>query len=43
MQRNRLLESATTENPTVVDITKQINAMRGSITQSLQRNKVGLS
>lgn len=42
MQRNRLLESATSENPTVVDITKQINAMRGSITQSLQRNKVGL-
>ncbi|MHA7823205.1 GumC family protein [Chryseobacterium arthrosphaerae] len=42
MQRTRLLESATTENPAVVDITKQINAMRGSITQSLQRNKVGL-
>ncbi|SFN12175.1 capsular exopolysaccharide family [Chryseobacterium oleae] len=42
LQRNRLLESATTENPTVVDITKQINTMRGSITQSLQRNKTGL-
>ena len=42
MQRTRLLESATTENPAVVDTTKQINAMRGSITQSLQRNKVGL-
>ncbi|NML70460.1 polysaccharide biosynthesis tyrosine autokinase [Chryseobacterium sp. RP-3-3] len=42
LQRNRLLESATTENPTVVDVTKQINTMRGSITQSLQRNKTGL-
>ncbi|MDQ0067562.1 GumC family protein [Chryseobacterium lathyri] len=42
LQRNRLLESATSENPTVVDVTKQINSMRNSITQSLQRNKVGL-
>lgn len=42
LQRNRLLESATDENPTVVDVTKQINSMRSSITQSLQRNKVGL-
>lgn len=42
LHRNRLLESATTENPTVVDATKQINAMRGSIIQSLQRNKTGL-
>lgn len=42
LQRNRLLESATTENPAVVDVTKQINAMRSSIMQSLQRNKVGL-
>jgi len=42
LQRNRLLESATTENPTVIDVTKQINTMRGSIIQSLQRNKTGL-
>ncbi|WP_223600051.1 tyrosine-protein kinase [Chryseobacterium sp. GVT01B] len=42
LQRNRLLESATPENPTVVDVTKQINAMRSSIMQTLQRNKVGL-
>lgn len=42
LQRNRLLESATQENPTVVDITKQINTMRNTITQSLQRNKTGL-
>ncbi|AZA80409.1 capsular biosynthesis protein [Chryseobacterium lactis] len=42
LQRNRLLESATPENPAVVDITKQINVMRTSIVQSLQRNKDGL-
>ncbi|WP_372483400.1 GumC family protein [Elizabethkingia anophelis] len=42
LQRNRLLESATTENPTVVDVTKQINNMRSSVIQSLQRNKNGL-
>lgn len=42
LQRNRLLESATPENPTVIDLTKQISAMRFSIAQSLQKNKAGL-
>lgn len=42
IQRKRLLESATAENPVVVDITKQLDQMRSSVTQSLQRNKVGL-
>jgi len=42
LQRNRLLESATTENPAVVDVSKQINTLRSSISQSLQRNKTGL-
>ena len=42
LQRNRLLESATPENPTVVDVSKQINSMRTSIMQSLQRNRTGL-
>lgn len=42
LQRNRLLESATPENPTVIDITKQITTMRSAITQSLLRNKTGL-
>ncbi|OBS13140.1 capsular biosynthesis protein [Elizabethkingia miricola] len=42
LQRNRLLESATPENPVVVDITKQVNSMRSSVMQSLQRNKNGL-
>ena len=40
LQRNRLLESATNENPAVIDVTKQINNMRSSVTQSLQRNKM---
>lgn len=42
LQRNRLLESATPENPAVVDVTKQISSMRTSIMQSLQRNRTGL-
>lgn len=42
LQRNRLLESATTENPAVIDVTRQINSMRSSVMQSLQRNKNGL-
>jgi tyrosine-protein kinase Etk/Wzc len=42
LQRNRLLESATPENPAVVDITKQVNSLRTSIVQSLQKNQTGL-
>ena len=42
LQRNRLLESATPENPAVIDVTKQINNMRSSVMQSLQRNKNGI-
>jgi len=42
LQRNRLLESATQDNPTVIDVSKQINTLRSSIFQSLQRNKTGL-
>lgn len=42
LERNRLLESATEENPTVIDLTKQINAMRSSVLQSLQKNKIAL-
>ena len=42
LQRSRLLESATPENPTVVDVTKQINSVRSSVLQSLQKNQQGL-
>ncbi|AYZ13441.1 polysaccharide biosynthesis tyrosine autokinase [Chryseobacterium arthrosphaerae] len=41
-QRSRLLESATPENPAVIDVTRQINSMRSSVIQSLQRSKAGL-
>lgn len=42
LERNKLLQSATPENPLVVDITKQINNIRTSVIQSLQKNKIGL-
>ncbi|KAB1230532.1 GumC family protein [Chryseobacterium viscerum] len=42
LQRARLLESATTENPMVVELSKQINALRTSVVETLQRNKTGL-
>ncbi|WP_278351953.1 GumC family protein [Chryseobacterium gleum] len=42
LHRGRLLESATPENPTVVEISKQINVLRNSIVETLQRNKTGL-
>lgn len=42
MERNRLLENATPQHPAVVDVTKQINNLRGAITQSLQKNRTGL-
>jgi uncharacterized protein involved in exopolysaccharide biosynthesis len=42
LERNKLLQSATPENPLVVDITKQINNIRTSVIQSLQKNKTGL-
>ena len=42
IQRNKLLESGTPDNPVIVDVTQQIQSMRNSIMQSLQRNKTGL-
>lgn len=42
MDRNRLLENATPQNPLVVDITQQINSMKRSVSESLQKNKVAL-
>jgi capsular exopolysaccharide synthesis family protein len=42
LQRNRFLETATPENPAVVDLSKQISSMRTSVMQSLQRNRTGL-
>lgn len=42
MERNRMLENATPQNPLVVDITQQINSMKKSVSESLQKNKVAL-
>lgn len=42
LERNRLLENATPQNPLVVDITKQINSIRPTVAQSLQKNISGL-
>lgn len=42
MDRNRLLENATPQNPIVQDITQQINSMKKSVTESLNKNKVAL-
>lgn len=42
LERNRLLESATPQHPAVIEITKQINNLRGAISQSLQKNRTGL-
>ncbi len=43
IERNRLLESSTIENPVVRDISKQINSLRNAVLESLQKNKAALS
>lgn len=42
IDRNRLLENSTTSNPVVQDITNQINSMRSSVVQSLQKSRSAL-
>lgn len=42
MERNRLLENSTPQNPVVVDVTKQINSMRSSVMETLLKNRTGL-
>ena len=42
MDRNRLLENATPQNPLVQEITQQINSMKRFVAESLQKNKVAL-
>ncbi|MBB6372530.1 GumC family protein [Chryseobacterium shigense] len=42
LERNRLLENATPQNPLVVDITKQINLLRSGVMESLNKNRTGL-
>ncbi|MDR6923455.1 polysaccharide biosynthesis tyrosine autokinase [Chryseobacterium sp. 2987] len=42
LERNRLLESATPQNPIVIDLNKQINSLRASVVESLRKNGTGL-
>lgn len=42
LERNRLLENATPQNPLVVDATQRVNNMRNAVVESLQKNKAGL-
>ncbi|WKS94943.1 GumC family protein [Riemerella columbina] len=42
LERNRLLASATPEHPAVQNISKQLNNLKGSILQSLQKTRSGL-
>ena len=42
LEKNRLLENATPQNPLVIDLTKQINSMRNSVVESLAKNRSAL-
>lgn len=42
IQRNKLLENATPENPLVKEIEKQLTLMKSSVNQSLSKNQVSL-
>lgn len=42
LERNSLLENATTENPVVADLTKQISNLRSSVMDGLLKYRVGL-
>ena len=42
LERNRLLENATPQNPLVIEVTSQINNLRPTILQNLQKSKDGL-
>lgn len=42
LQRNRLLESATPQNPVVSDLNKQIQVMRASVADAIQKQRVSL-
>lgn len=43
MERNRLLETATPQHPSIIDLNKQIGSMRSSVIQSLQSNRNALN
>jgi tyrosine-protein kinase Etk/Wzc len=43
LERNRILKSATTENPTVIKLEEQINSLKANIKQSLLRLQANLN
>lgn len=42
LERNRLLENATPQNPLIIDLNKQISSLRSSVMESLLKNRTGL-
>jgi capsular exopolysaccharide synthesis family protein len=42
LERNRLLENATPQNPLVIDLTKKINVLKSSITDGLNKSRDAL-
>lgn len=42
LDRNKLLENATPQNPLVIDLTQQINSMKRSVSESLEKSKTAL-
>ena len=43
LERNRLLQTATPQHPSIIDLNKQIASMRSSVMQSLQSNRNALN
>jgi tyrosine-protein kinase Etk/Wzc len=42
LERNRLAENATPQNPLIIDLNKQISSMKSALMESLIKNKTGL-
>lgn len=42
LERNRLLENATPQNPLIIDLNKQISSLKGAVVESLLKNRAGL-
>ncbi|WP_326984856.1 polysaccharide biosynthesis tyrosine autokinase [Chryseobacterium sp. MYb264] len=42
LERNRLLENATPQNPIIIDLDRQISSLRTSVVESLVKNRTGL-
>lgn len=42
LERNRLLENATPQNPLVIDVNNKISSLRSAVKESLNKNRTGL-